>query len=68
MVLAGPLRISGIGEITINSMKERLPILDFVRTKKPGELGTFGRHICFHMEIVCLGMKPTQRKTKPSFV
>lgn len=41
-------------------------ILDFVSTKKPDELGTSGRNICLLVGTVCLGMKPTQRKAKPS--
>lgn len=41
-VLLGLLRVSGVGEITVNSMRERFPICGFVKTKKSGELGTFG--------------------------
>lgn len=55
-----------VGEINMNFMKERLSIPDFVSTKKPGELGTSWGLIFLHMQMVCLGMKPSQRKAKPS--
>lgn len=66
-VPAGLLRTLGVGEMNMSSMKERRsPYSQLGEHPETwyswltAELETSGRPICFHTEIVCLGMEPTE--------